>query len=75
MVARQSPHESRDYGRVVEYVDFLPSKRPSKKVQDLLAKQAVNPQTAAGQFAKRLGLTIELNDKQQGESDVSADRS
>jgi hypothetical protein len=72
-MTRQSSNESRDSGHMLIVCDFLPSRRPSEKARNFLAERALR-RTIAGVSAKNLGLTSELNDKQEGESDVSADR-
>ena len=75
-MTQQNPENVQSDGRFVEYRNFRKSKRPSQKALDWLAAKAVgSSKTAAGEFAKKLGLAPELNDKQEGESDVSTDRS
>ena len=74
-MSQQNPENVQTNGRTVEYRNFLGSKRRSQKVQDLLAARAVKSDTPAGKFAKALGLNLEQIDKQQGESDVSTNRS
>ena len=75
-MTQQNSENVQSGGRFVEYRNFRRNKRPSQKALDWLAAKAVgSSKTAAGEFAKNLGLTVESNDKQEGESDVSADRS